>query len=149
MPYKRKPKNKQELSAKSGTGRKPVRKKAIRKPKVETPKPRNAGTMTETQFFQWIRQVLRKASIYWKPISQVRKAAQVPYKGPNKRRKYSYICSECGKEYPSTEINVHHKIECGSLKTFDDLPGFVERLFTEKENLAVLCKKCHDKEHGK
>lgn len=135
-----------------------VRKKKATKPsfstaqkprKGTTPKTRNAGTMTEVQFFQWIRQVLRKASIYWKPISQVRKEAQVPYKGNNKRRKYSYICSECGKEYPSTEINVHHKIECGSLKTFDDLPGFVERLFTEKENLAVLCKKCHDKEHKK
>lgn len=127
-----------------------IKKKAIKKPKkVATLKTRNAGTMSEVQFFQWIRQVLRKASIYWKPISQVRKEAQVAYKGPNKRRKYSYICSSCSKEYPSTEINVHHKIECGSLKTFDDLPGFVERLFTEKENLAVLCKNCHDKEHKK
>jgi hypothetical protein len=62
-----------------------TKKKAARK-KVD--KPRNAGTMSEVQFFQWIRQVLRKASIYWKPISQVRKEAQVPYKGPNKRRKY-------------------------------------------------------------
>lgn len=113
------------------------------------PKPRNAGTMTEVQFFQWIRQILRKASIYWKPISQVRKESQVQYKGPNKRRKYSYICSNCKKEYPSTEINVHHIIECGSLKSFEDLPGFVERLFIEKEGLTVLCKKCHDEVHGK
>lgn len=125
-------------------------KKKVAKPrKGAAPKTRNAGSMTEVQFFQWIRQVLRKASIYWKPISQVRKEAQVAYKGPNKRRKYSYVCSSCNKEYPSTEINVHHKIECGSLKSFDDLPGFVERLFTEKENLTVLCKKCHDKEHKK
>lgn len=123
------------------------RKKAVAKPK--TLKTRNAGTMTEVQFFQWIRQVLRKASMYWKPISQVRKEAQVAYKGPNKRRKYSYICSSCNKEYASTEINVHHKLECGSLKTFDDLPGFVERLFCEKELLSVLCKNCHDAEHKK
>ena len=122
------------------------KKKVVRS---KTPKTRNAGTMTEVQFFQWIRQVLRKSSIYWKPISQVRKEAQVPYKGANKRRKYSYICSFCKKEYPSTEINVHHKIECGSLKTFDDLPGFVKRLFCEKESLCVLCKTCHDKEHQK
>ena len=61
------------------------KKKVVRS---KTPKTRNAGTMTEVQFFQWIRQVLRKSSIYWKPISQVRKEAQVPYKGANKRRKY-------------------------------------------------------------
>ena len=53
MPYKRKPKNKQELSAKSGTGRKPVRKKVVRK--TETPKPRNSGTMTEAAFWSFIR----------------------------------------------------------------------------------------------
>jgi hypothetical protein len=123
------------------------KKAAAKRPKVQ--KPRNAGTMTDVQFFQWIRQILRKSSLYWKPISQVRKEAQVPYKGPNKRRKYSYICSKCGKEYPATEINVHHKIECGTLKSFEDLPGFVERLFCEKELLCVLCKTCHDKEHGK
>ena len=119
------------------------------KPRVTSVKTRNSKTMTDTQFFQWIRQVLRKASIYWKPISQVRKDAQVPYKGANKRRKYSYVCSSCKKEYPATEINVHHKIECGSLKSFEDLPGFVERLFCEKEFLCVLCKNCHDEEHKK
>jgi len=127
-----------------------MRKKAVRKPRANAaPKTRNNGTMTDVQFFQWIRQILRKSSIYWKPISQVRKEAQVLYKGPNKRRKYSYICSSCKKEYPATEINVHHKIECGSLKSFEDLPGFVERLFCEKESLCVLCKTCHDKEHEK
>ena len=126
-----------------------AKKKTVKPRKGSLPKTRNAGTMSEVQFFQWIRQVLRKASIYWKPISQVRKEAQVTYKGPNKRRKYSYICSSCNKEHPSTEINVHHKIECGSLKTFDDLPGFVERLFCEKELLSVLCKNCHDAEHKK
>lgn len=118
-------------------------------PRAKSVKTRNSKTMTDVQFFQWIRQILRKASMYWKPISEVKKEAQVVYKGPNKRRKYSYICSECRKEYASTEVNVHHKIECGSLKTFDDLPGFVERLFTEKENLVVLCKTCHDAEHKK
>jgi hypothetical protein len=114
-----------------------------------TPKTRCAGTMTDAQFFQWLRQILRKASLYWKPIYQVKKEAQVPYIGPNKRRKYSYVCSICKNEFQSTEINVHHTIECGSLKSFEDLPGFVERLFVEKEFLAVVCKNCHDNEHKK
>jgi hypothetical protein len=123
--------------------------KKVAKKRIAAPKTRNAGTMSEPAFFQWLRQVLRRSSLYWKPISQVRKAAQVPYKGDSKRRKYSYICSECKKEYPATEINVHHKVECGSLKSFDDLSGFVERLFVEKDGLVVLCKKCHDAEHKK
>ena len=127
-----------------------IKKKRVVKPrKNAAPKIRNAGTMSEVAFFQWIRQILRKASLYWKPVSQVRKEAQVIYKGPNKKRKYSYICSSCKKEFPATEINVHHKIECGSLKTFNDLPGFVEKLFCEKESLSVICKKCHNQEHKK
>lgn len=126
-----------------------TRKKKVVTKKNTVPKTRNAGTMTDAAFFQWIRQILRRASVYWKPISQVRKEAQVLYKGNNKRRKYSYVCSNCKNEYASTEINVHHKIECGSLKSFDDLPDFVERLFCEKEFLCVLCKNCHDEEHKK
>lgn len=120
-----------------------------KQPRVIKPKTRNAGTMTDAQFFQWLRQILRKASLYWKPMSEVKKESRISYTGTNKRRKYSYICGSCKQEYSDKDINVHHKIECGSLKEFYDLPGFVERLFTEKENLVVLCKNCHDKEHIK
>jgi len=116
--------------------------------KVFKVKPRNAGTMTDNQFFQWLRQTLRRASLHWRPISQAKKEAQIPYIGPNKRRKYSYVCAECKGEFASTEINVHHNIECGNLKSFDDLPGFTERLFCEKQFLSVLCKTCHDQIHG-
>jgi hypothetical protein len=123
--------------------------KAKKVTKSKVVKTRNSGTMSEVQFFQWIRQILRKSSLYWKPIAQVKKEAQVLYNGPNKKRKYSYVCSSCKKEYAATEVNVHHKVECGSLKSFDDLPGFVERLFCEKELLSVLCKNCHDAEHKK
>ena len=107
-------------------------------------KPRNAGTMSEVQFFQWIRQVLRKASIYWKPISQVRKEAQVPYKGPNKRQKFEYECNSCHKWFPDKKINVDHIVGAGSLNCSNDLPGFVDRLFCEQDNLQVLCETCHD-----
>jgi len=105
--------------------------------------------MTEAAFFQWLRQVLRKASIYWKPIAQVRKEAQVPYRGPNKRRKFSYVCNVCRHEFPLEEIKVHHRLDCGTLKSFDDLPGFCERLFCEKEGLMAICNNCHDKIHDK
>lgn len=113
------------------------------------PKTRNGETMSESAFFGWLRQILRRASINWKPIQQVRKEAQVPYKGVNKRRKFSYICSHCKGEFDAKSCCVHHKIECGSLKSFADLSGFAERLFCEKEHLELICNSCHSKHHEK
>jgi 5-methylcytosine-specific restriction endonuclease McrA len=40
---------------------------------------------------------------------------------------------------------VDHIIGAGSLNCAADLPGFVERLFCEQDNLQVLCTECHDK----
>lgn len=40
-------------------------------------------------------------------------------------------------------IQVHHLVECGTLKSYSDLPGFVERLFCEAKDLQVICKPCH------
>jgi len=94
-----------------------------------------------------IRHLLRRRTIFWLPILEVRNAARIPYKGPNKRRKYSYICEKCKGEFAGNQVNVHHKIEAGSLTCAEDLPGFVSRLFCEKEDLCLLCLNCHDAEH--
>jgi Zn finger protein HypA/HybF involved in hydrogenase expression len=68
-----------------------------------------------------------------------------PYKGPNKRQKFEYQCNTCKRWFPDKKINVDHIIPAGSLQSAGDLPGFVERLFCEKDNLQVLCSSCHDK----
>jgi 5-methylcytosine-specific restriction endonuclease McrA len=143
MPYKRKPKNKQELSPKSGTGRKPVRKKATKK--VLVTKTRNAGTMTESAFWSFIRSALRQKSRWWKPITETKMAARRAYKGPNKKQRFEYQCAECLNYFPDKKVNVDHKIPAGTLRCSNDLPGFVERLFCEADNLQVLCSACHDK----
>jgi len=116
-----------------------------RKPLVE--KPFNNGTMSNSAFFGWLRSRLRKMSQAWKPIQEVKKAAKVPYVGENKRRKFSYKCEDCGELFSDKEVAVHHKIQAGSLKSFEDLPGFCERLFVEKHGLILLCDGCHDKAH--
>ena len=118
-------------------------KSAPKKPRV--PKTRNAGTMTESAFWSFIRSALRQKSRWWKPITQVKQAARRPYKGPNKRQKFEYLCASCNKYYPEKKINVDHMIPAGSLNCAQDLPGFVERLFCEQDNLQVLCETCHDK----
>lgn len=124
-------------------------KKAAAKKKSRVDKPYNAGTMSESAFFGMIREGLRQKSRWWKPILNTKKAAQIPYTGTNKRRKYSYLCSECGGEFDAKQVVVHHIVECGSLRSFEDLPGFAKRLFCEQSGLQLICKGCHDKKHGK
>jgi 5-methylcytosine-specific restriction endonuclease McrA len=121
-----------------------MRKKAAvaRKPRVV--KTRNAGTMTESAFWSFIRSALRQKSRWWKPITQTKMKSRRAYKGPNKRQKFEYQCVHCEKWFPEKKINVDHIHPAGSLNCANDLPGFVERLFCESDNLQVLCEKCHN-----
>jgi len=118
--------------------------KKKRKPRVKVAKPRNAGTMTESAFWSFIRSALRQKSRWWKPILQCKLAARRAYKGPNKRQKFEYQCATCKQWFQEKKINVDHIHPAGSLNCAADLPGFVERLFCEQDNLQVLCEKCHD-----
>jgi 5-methylcytosine-specific restriction endonuclease McrA len=118
------------------------RKKAVAKPK--TLKTRNAGTMTESAFWSFIRSGLRQKSRWWKPITQCKMKARRDYKGPLKRQKFEYQCNECGGWFPEKKINIDHIMPAGTLRCANDLPGFVERLFCEIDNLQVLCTTCHD-----
>lgn len=122
-----------------------MRKKAARKPRANAaPKTRNNGTMTESAFWSFIRSGLRQKSRWWKPITQCKLNAKRTYKGPNKRQKFEYQCNSCKKWFAEKNINVDHVLPAGSLNCANDLPGFVERLFCEVDNLQVLCSGCHN-----
>jgi hypothetical protein len=124
------------------------KKKVVKNPRV--PRTRNANSLTESQFWSKIRSALRNASRFWKPAALAKEKAKQVYKGINKRQKVQYICDICKNPKKSTEVEAHHKIPCGSLKKYSDLPGFVERLFTEDINaFQIICKKCHLLEHKK
>jgi 5-methylcytosine-specific restriction endonuclease McrA len=114
------------------------------KKKTATPKTRNAGTMTESAFWSFIRSALRQKSRWWKPIAQAKQKAKRAYKGPLKRQKFEYQCNQCKEWFPDKKINVDHIIPAGSLNCANDLPGFVDRLFCEVNNLQVLCSECHN-----
>lgn len=114
-------------------------------PRAKSPKLRNAGTMTESAFWSFIRSALRQKSRWWKPITECKLQAKRVYKGTNKRQKFEYQCATCKGWFPEKQINVDHIKPAGSLNCKEDLPGFVERLFCEQENLQVLCETCHDK----
>lgn len=120
-----------------------TRKKPVKKTS-SVPKTRNAGTMTESAFWSFIRSALRQKSRWWKPITECKMKARRPYKGPNKRQKFEYLCNSCKRWFPDKQINVDHIVGAGSLNCGQDLPGFVDRLFCEQDNLQVLCTTCHD-----
>lgn len=115
------------------------------KPKVI--KPFADGTMSKTAFFGMIRSILRKRTMFWKPITYCKLKQRIPYVGPNKLRKWSYICEGCKKEFDNKGVKVHHIIPAGELNSFKDLAGFVERLFCDSKYLKLLCDDCHNKEH--
>lgn len=119
--------------------------KTPKKPRIRTVRTRNNATMTESAFWSFIRSALRQKSRFWKPIKQCKENSRRKYSGPNKRQKFEYLCAHCNKWFAEKQINVDHITPAGSLNHAQDLPGFVERLFCEIDNLQVLCSTCHDK----
>jgi hypothetical protein len=58
--------------------------------KIIAERTRNAGTLTESQYWSKIRSALRNAFRYWKPMMITLEAASRPYRGANKRQKKEY-----------------------------------------------------------
>lgn len=54
--------------------------------RVPTLKTRNAGTLTESAFWSFIRSALRQKSRFWKPITQCKMKSRRAYKGPLRDR---------------------------------------------------------------
>ena len=117
---------------------------AKKKRATKVVKTRNAGTMTESAFWSFIRSGLRQKSRFWKPITQCKMTARRAYHGPLKRQKFEYQCNVCNTWFPEKKINIDHIIPAGSLRCANDLPGFVERLFCEVDNLQCICESCHN-----
>lgn len=67
------------------------------------------------------------------------------YKGKDKRVKWEHYCKGCNNWVKQSEIEIDHIVEVGKLSSYDDLPGFVQRLFCGPEGLQKLCKICHKK----
>lgn len=124
-----------------------TKKKAARKAKraSRVPLTRAGETWSEAKFWSFIRSNIRKMSMKWPPIRQVKMAARRPYTGENKRQKFEYLCSMCKEWYSDKETAVDHIVPCGSLRSFLDAAIFLERLLCEAIGLRVLCEKCHNK----
>lgn len=110
----------------------------------------NYPAWTTSRFFGFLRSALRNASLRYPPRFTLLTTNRKPYKGPQKSRKWTYTCANCQGEFQGKEVEIDHIVPVGTLKSFDDLPQFVERLFCAEDGLQLLCKGCHkDKTHAK
>ena len=112
---------------------------------MKTKKPKKKSVpFDEKRFFVWLRSALRSASRRYPPIYEALAAAKRPYTGNNPRQKVCYECASCGIMASTKEVAVDHRIDCGKLASWDDVQGFMERLFCGPDGLDVLCHECHD-----
>lgn len=100
------------------------------------------GTWTKARYFSFIRSKLREGMRSY-PVKQQVKVANRRKK--KSARRFEYNCADCRGWFPDSKIEVDHIEPAGSLKDYDDLPGFVRRLYCEADNLQILCKPCHNK----
>lgn len=110
-----------------------------------TPPYKNYPEWTEARFWGFIRSALRQASSKYPVKYQVLQNNRRVYKGPDKRTKWEHKCNSCKQWFKQKDIQVDHIVEAGRLSTYDDLPGFVERLFPSLSGYQKLCKPCHSK----
>lgn len=98
---------------------------------------------TEARYFSFIRSCLRSGMMRYPAKQKVKKAAERTVTG--KRHRFEYHCAVCKGWFQGKMVEVDHKVPAGTLKTYDDLPRFVENLYCEPEDMQVLCKPCHQK----
>ncbi|MGJ8839566.1 HNH endonuclease, partial [Salmonella enterica subsp. enterica serovar Kentucky] len=104
------------------------------------------GQWTEARFNSFIKSALRGATRKWAPIQEALKDARV-------ERGY-YKCNACKAKIPATIKEGRKRTKNAIVDhiepIIDPTVGFttwdecIERMFCEKQNLQVLCKKCHD-----
>ena len=96
---------------------------------------------TTAKFWGFIRSGIRAKWVRWPP--RYAALAEVKRTVKGKRHKYEYRCSSCRRWYKSSEVEVDHIIPVGRLAEYNDLAGFVKKMFVGKEGLRVVCKPCH------
>lgn len=106
-------------------------------------KTRCGGTLTEAAFWGFLRSGLRAKYQKWGPRFAALLNARSKYEGRNPRQRWQFECAICKNQFAQKEVEVDHITPCGSLRGWDDLVGFTQRLFCEIDGLRVLCKSCH------
>ncbi len=110
------------------------------------PKTRASGTMTEAAYRGFIRSMLRKGSMRWRPKYECKREARhhVKLTGKTARLVFHAKCAHCGELHPETETAVDHILPIVNPEIgFESWDKFIENLYCETEGLQVLCNPCH------
>ena len=128
-----------------------VRKKVTKR--ASTPRPYNAGTMSEAEFKSFILSWLRDKSRFWKPKTRAIARARI--------WRNLYKCEECWKEWPwkipplpwnkreRKNIQADHTREIVPVTWFEWFDSWIERCFIEEEWYKALCWECHSWDNWK
>lgn len=103
--------------------------------------------MTEAMFITFVKGHLRRASRWWKPISETLKKSRVG--------RGVYLCNVCQQHVPASividgkrrkNIVVDHINPVVDPTTgFSGWDDFVNGLYCEESNLQAICYECHNK----
>ncbi len=104
---------------------------------------------TSTAFFTYLRGCLRKAwmknPIKLEYIKKNRHQIKNPNPKGTKPTVWGFTCECCFEEYPIKEGQVDHLYQAGSLRSTEDIQGFVERLlYVTEDDIQLVCKVCHN-----
>ena len=120
------------------------RKAKKKKASERVPRTRAGGTMTEAQFWSFIRSNLRKMSKRWPPVNDIWKTDRRPNQDASQPRvKWQHQCVDCEDWFARKEMDADHEIPCGRLTDWSHIPGFIARLLVEPPGIAKRCKGCH------
>lgn len=113
--------------------------------KARTPPCPQYPEWSTAKYWSFIRSGLRSTYNRWPAKWTVLAAAKREYTGEGKQQKWEFQCAECGGWFKQKDVSVDHKIPAGALNCYEDIAGFVERLFVSPDGLQVLCKEHHDR----
>lgn len=115
------------------------------------PKTRCGNKWTESKFQNFIRNLLRGGTRKWGPKQDVKKEARVS--------RGLYLCAGCDQKVPATIKNGRDRVTnvfvdhiepiVDPSVGFTNYDEYINRMFCEKDNLQLLCKRCHDYKSNK
>jgi len=91
----------------------------------------------KSEFFNFVKNTLRRASYRWKPRGEAEKLARVD--------RGLYKCAHCEGIFKRGEVELDHVDPVIAIKEgFTNWDDFITRLFCDVDGYQMLCKGCHD-----
>lgn len=106
-----------------------------------------AVVWTEGRLRTFITSVIRKGFSRYPPKYETLAEAKLGKQVNSKTGRLAehYKCSSCNGSFTNSEVQVDHINPVVPITGWVSWDSFIENLFCSKDNLQVLCSKCHKK----